>query len=79
MGRSRTARSSLAGAFRRRYTCRWHRYEVCCVYVGDIEQLGRYKWHQLGIPYTLEDVQSPENELVERACAVFRSAGLRAY
>jgi len=42
-------------------------------------QLGRYKWHQLGIPYTLEDVQPPENELVERACAVFRSAGLQAH
>ena len=42
-------------------------------------QLGRYKWHQLGIPYTLEDARPPENELVERACAVFRSAGLRAY
>jgi pyruvate formate lyase activating enzyme len=42
-------------------------------------QMGRYKWHQLGIPYTLENVGAPENELVERACAVFRSAGLQAY
>jgi len=42
-------------------------------------QLGRYKWHQLGIPYTLEDVRPPENELVERVCAVFRSAGLQAH
>jgi pyruvate formate lyase activating enzyme len=42
-------------------------------------QLGRYKWHQLGIPYTLEDVRPPANELVERACAVFRSAGLQAH
>jgi pyruvate formate lyase activating enzyme len=42
-------------------------------------QLGRYKWHQLGIPYNLENVQPPENQLVERACAVFRSAGLQAH
>ena len=42
-------------------------------------QMGRYKWHQLGIPYTLEDVKPPANELVERACAVFRSAGLQAH
>ena len=42
-------------------------------------QMGRYKWHQLGIPYTLENVRPPEKELVERACAVFRSAGLQAH
>ena len=30
--------------------------------------MGRYKWHQLGIPFTLENVGPPENELVERAC-----------
>ena len=42
-------------------------------------QMGKYKWHQLGIPYALENVRPPENELVERACAVFRSAGLQAH
>ena len=42
-------------------------------------QMGRYKWHQLRIPYTLEDVSPPETELVERACAVFRKAGLQTY
>jgi pyruvate formate lyase activating enzyme len=42
-------------------------------------QMGKYKWHQLGIPYTLEDVSPPGTELVERACAVFREAGLQAY
>ena len=42
-------------------------------------QMGRYKWHQLGLPYTLENVRPPDNELVERACAVFRSAGLQAH
>jgi pyruvate formate lyase activating enzyme len=42
-------------------------------------QLGRYKWHQLGIPYTLEQVNPPANDLVERACGVFRAAGLVAH
>jgi pyruvate formate lyase activating enzyme len=42
-------------------------------------QLGRYKWHQLGIPYTLEDVNPPASDLVERACGVFRTAGLAAH
>ena len=42
-------------------------------------QLGRYKWHQLGIPYKLEDVSPPANDLVERTCAVFRTAGLAAH
>ena len=42
-------------------------------------QLGRYKWHQLGIPYKLEDVNPPASNLVERACGVFRTAGLVAY
>jgi pyruvate formate lyase activating enzyme len=42
-------------------------------------ELGRYKWHQLGLPYTLEEVKPPALELVERACAVFRKAGLRAH
>jgi pyruvate formate lyase activating enzyme len=42
-------------------------------------QMGRYKWHRLGIPYTLENVSPPETELVERACTVFRSAGLQAH
>jgi pyruvate formate lyase activating enzyme len=42
-------------------------------------QMGKYKWHQLGIPYALESVSPPDSELVERACAVFREAGLQAY
>ena len=42
-------------------------------------QMGKYKWHQLGIPYTLEDVAPPTAESVERTCAAFRSAGLTAY
>jgi len=42
-------------------------------------QMGKYKWKQLGMPYTLEDTEAPSIEQVERACAVFRTAGLTAY
>ena len=49
------------------------------VEVLPFHQMGRYKWHRLGIPYTLEATSPPDNESVERACAVFRSAGLRAH
>ena len=42
-------------------------------------QLGRYKWQQLGIPYKLEEVNPPASDLVERACGVFRAAGLTAH
>jgi pyruvate formate lyase activating enzyme len=42
-------------------------------------QLGRYKWERLGIPYTLEGVEPPSQDLVERTCKVFREAGLKAY
>ena len=42
-------------------------------------QMGKYKWKQLGLEYTLQDVAPPSQELVERVCAVFRGAGLTAY
>jgi pyruvate formate lyase activating enzyme len=42
-------------------------------------QMGRYKWKTLRMPYTLEDVEPPSSDLVERTCAQFRSAGLKAY
>jgi pyruvate formate lyase activating enzyme len=42
-------------------------------------QMGRYKWQRLGIPYTLDTVEPASNELVEKTCAVFRTAGLKAY
>jgi pyruvate formate lyase activating enzyme len=42
-------------------------------------QMGKYKWHQLGVPYALEEVSPPEIELVERVCAAFCEAGLQAY
>jgi pyruvate formate lyase activating enzyme len=42
-------------------------------------QMGQFKWKKLSIPYTLEDVEPPSQEVVERACAVFREAGLKTY
>jgi pyruvate formate lyase activating enzyme len=42
-------------------------------------QMGRFKWHKLGIQYTLDPVEPPSTELVERACAEFRAAGLQTY
>jgi pyruvate formate lyase activating enzyme len=42
-------------------------------------QMGKYKWQQLAIPYTLEDVQPPEQALVDAVCGVFRGAGLKTH
>jgi pyruvate formate lyase activating enzyme len=42
-------------------------------------QMGKFKWAQLGIPYTLADVSPPDVGLVERVCGVFRAEGLKAY
>jgi pyruvate formate lyase activating enzyme len=42
-------------------------------------QMGRFKWKELKLNYTLDDVQPPSVEAVERACAQFRSEGLRVY
>jgi pyruvate formate lyase activating enzyme len=42
-------------------------------------QLGRFKWERLGLEYQLANVTAPSAELVERACTVLRSAGLKAY
>jgi len=41
-------------------------------------QLGRYKWKQLNIDYTLEHTEPPSAELVERTVAIFRAEGLKA-
>jgi len=48
------------------------------VEVLPFHQMGKFKWHQLGIPYTLEDVSPPDSDLIERACNVFRAASLEA-
>jgi pyruvate formate lyase activating enzyme len=42
-------------------------------------QMGRFKWKELKLNYTLNDVQPPSIEAVESACAQFRAEGLRAY
>jgi len=42
-------------------------------------QMGRFKWHKLGLDYKLENVEPPTAESVERACAAFRAVGLTAY
>ena len=42
-------------------------------------QMGRYKWKQLKIDYTLENVEPPATELVERTCEQFRAAGLNVF
>ena len=49
------------------------------VEVLPFHQLGKYKWEQLGLQYTLHDVEPPSTELVSRTCAVFRAAGLDAW
>jgi pyruvate formate lyase activating enzyme len=48
------------------------------VEVLPFHQMGLFKWKQLGIPYTLENTPAPTPDEVRSACAVFRSAGLKA-
>jgi len=48
------------------------------VEVLPFHQMGRFKWHELGIRYHLEDTPPPTSEVVDRAVAVFRAAGLNA-
>ena len=42
-------------------------------------QMGQYKWKGLALNYTLENTAPPSAELIERTCAQFRAAGLKAY
>jgi pyruvate formate lyase activating enzyme len=42
-------------------------------------QMGKFKWAKLGLNYTLDDVKPADRNLAERACAVFRAEGLKAY
>jgi pyruvate formate lyase activating enzyme len=49
------------------------------VEVLPFHQMGRFKWKELGLTYELDGVSPPSASAVERACAVFRKEGLRAY
>jgi len=48
------------------------------VEVLPFHQMGRYKWKELGLDYTLNDTQPPTPEMLERACEQFRAVGLKA-
>lgn len=52
---------------------------VARVDVLPFHQMGRYKWHKLGMNYALDDVGPPNLDLVERVCEQFRAVGLKAY
>jgi pyruvate formate lyase activating enzyme len=42
-------------------------------------QMGRFKWKELGLDYTLDHVEPPTAERVERTLSAFRAAGLEAH
>jgi pyruvate formate lyase activating enzyme len=41
-------------------------------------QMGRYKWHNLEMNYSLEQTDPPSTELVERTLGIYRARGLKA-
>ena len=43
-----------------------------------VEVLAFHQWERLGLRYTLADVEPPTAEATERACALWRAAGLHA-
>jgi pyruvate formate lyase activating enzyme len=42
-------------------------------------QMGRFKWERLKMNYTLDKTEPPSADLVARAVAAFRDAGLKAF
>ena len=42
-------------------------------------QMGRFKWHALGIRYALDHTEPPTGAELEKACAIFRARGLTAH
>ena len=52
---------------------------VSRVDVLPFHQMGKYKWKQLNMPYSLADTEPPSMDELERAIAVFRAAGLKTY
>lgn len=42
-------------------------------------QMGSFKWKQLKMDYTLENLEPPSTERVESACQRFRALGLKVY
>ncbi len=49
------------------------------VQVLPFHQMGRYKWAELGLHYSLGNVEPPSAELIERTCEIFRAEGLVAH
>jgi len=49
------------------------------VEVLPFHQMGRFKWHALGLPYSLEDVVAPSQEALDRTVGIFRERGLTAH
>lgn len=42
-------------------------------------QMGRFKWKELKLRYTLDSVQPPAIEVINDVCAQFRAEGLKVY
>lgn len=49
------------------------------VEVLPFHQMGRFKWHELGLDYTLESTEPPPVALCDQTVAIFRNRGLTAY
>jgi pyruvate formate lyase activating enzyme len=58
---------------------RSRRAQIPCIDVLPFHQMGRFKWEELKLNYTLNDVQSPGIEAIEEACEQFRAEGLKAF